>query len=568
MRKKLVIIISLFVLILVSIIAFITYSNYIKTKEAVTGKIVTGEATDANFAISISVTVETLEVTLIYPENKTYITTKNLWLNYSKSNAYFVWYSIDNVENITLTENILFNTTLGLHTIRIYANNTEGVLVSDSVTFTVDSSKFRVIYDEYAGSTKGTSTDFNKSSYENLQDLSNIVLENTDWGKIQFYEGINMTNDADFSDSETNLDNNTNISKNRIEINSTALPNFNTSATLYLYNLTFSDPRVLRDDSVCPDTICTEIDYTGGTLIFNVTQFTVYSAEETPEEAAPAAAPSKGGVSLTIKSFTISPEEIKVKLKQGQTTAETILITNNGNQKLSFSITNPKLEEFLKITPANFTLNPGESKTIVLDFLVRENTIPDLYIGKFIIKADGIEKEILTAIEVVTRGPLFDVGVTIPNRFLYVLPGEELFSEIKLFNLGQVGEVDLQIDYIIKDEDGNDIIAEHETVAVATQTTFSKTFNIPEDAKYGRYVLYVKATYNEKVASATAWFNVGKRPFWPPSRIVLFIIAGVVILIIIILLKIKKIKKKPEKEIESFKEYRRRIKREMKKHKK
>ena len=37
----------------------------------------------------------------------------------------------------------------------------------------------------------------------------------------------------------------TNISSNRIEVNTTALPNFNKSAVIYLYNLSFSDPRIL-----------------------------------------------------------------------------------------------------------------------------------------------------------------------------------------------------------------------------------------------------------------------------------------------------------------------------------
>ncbi|HUW43846.1 MAG TPA: hypothetical protein VMV95_02720, partial [Bacillota bacterium] len=132
------------------------------------------------------------------------------------------------------------------------------------------------------GSNKGESTDFNKSSYEDLQNLSDIVLENTNYGKIQFNEAINVTNDLNVSDNKAYLDTYTNISSNHIEVNSTALPNFNKSATLYLYNLSLGNPRILRDSSVCPDNICTEIDYSGGTLIFNVTYFTVYSAEETP----------------------------------------------------------------------------------------------------------------------------------------------------------------------------------------------------------------------------------------------------------------------------------------------
>ena len=84
--------------------------------------------------------------------------------------------------------------------------------------------------------------------------------------------------------------------------------------------------------------------------------------------------------------------------------------------------------------------------------------------GKIIVKVDGIKKEILIAIEVETKKPLFDVKVEIPSRFLYIMPGEELFAKVEIFNLGQIGSVDVAIDYIIKDREGNEILSEHETV--------------------------------------------------------------------------------------------------------
>ncbi|HUW43918.1 MAG TPA: hypothetical protein VMV95_03085 [Bacillota bacterium] len=573
MKKKLVIVIS--ILILIGIMASIAYSNYIKTKEVLTGETVTGEATNANFAISVSVIIETPNVTIIYPENETYITTQNLWLNYSTSYTYTVWYSIDNVKNITLTENILFNTTSGPHTIRIYGNDTGGTLVSDNVTFTVDLSKFQVIYDEYAGSTKGSSTDFNKSSYEDLQNLSNIILENTDWGKIQFYEGINITDDADFSDGEINLEDNTNISENRVELNSTALLNFNTSATLYLYNLTFSDPRILIDSSVCPDTICTEISYSGGTLIFNVTQFTVYSAEETP---AVTPTPSVGGGRIRVKKgFSVDKETLSISLRQGETKKDFLTIKNTGNSILRFSISLLKLEEFIKIDEPTFSLNGGESRMVILDFLARAETIPTLYLGRVIIKGDGIEKEVLVSIEVESKEALFDVKVEIPKRFMYVMPGEDVLAGIKIFNVERGRPADAFVEYFIQDGYGNDVLHETEMVFVETQTTFIKSFKIPIDAKHGKYIFYVRTTYNENLASGSAWFNVGKIPSF--TLHILLLIAGailIIVILIIILHKLRKIKiivpkvkkKKIGERERGFEDYKKRIKGKIEKHKK
>jgi hypothetical protein len=213
-----------------------------------------------------------------------------------------VKYNLDgNGSNTTITGNTIFNTSDGGHTLYLYANNILGE-TTQSVIFTVNLTKFKVIYNNFSGLLKGLSTAFNQSSHEDLQNLSSIILERINAGKIEFNEVINVTDDANVSDNEVDLDTNINISFNRTEINSTALPNFNKSATLYLYNLSFSDPRILRDGSICSPTICTEISYTGGalkTLKFNVTQFSVYSAEETPTDGGEGAAPpGEGGTGV------------------------------------------------------------------------------------------------------------------------------------------------------------------------------------------------------------------------------------------------------------------------------
>jgi hypothetical protein len=79
-----------------------------------------------------------------------------------------------------------------------------------------------------------------------------------------------------------NLDDNINISQNYIFLNSTALPNLNTSAILTIYNLSFSQAIVrMKEDGSwirCPD--CTILSYTGGNLTFNASHFAAYAAGE------------------------------------------------------------------------------------------------------------------------------------------------------------------------------------------------------------------------------------------------------------------------------------------------
>jgi len=148
----------------------------------------------------------------------------------------------------------------------------------------------------------GNTTDL---SLINIQNITNLIIDYPNQGHINFSQTINLSSGAD-------IDSYVNISFNRIEINSSALPELNKSARLTLYNLVFTDPRILRDEEVCSD--CVEESYEGGTLIFNVTGFSVYSAEETPittETPATSGGSGSGGGSSTIKKECTLDSECK-----------------------------------------------------------------------------------------------------------------------------------------------------------------------------------------------------------------------------------------------------------------
>lgn len=109
----------------------------------------------------------------------------------------------------------------------------------------------------------------------NISNVTNLIIDSPSLGKINFSQSVDLSSGAD-------IDTHINISFNRIEINSSALPSLNVSAKLMFYGLSFTTPRILKDGAVCPSSICTQEDYSSGVLTFNVTGFSVYSAEETP----------------------------------------------------------------------------------------------------------------------------------------------------------------------------------------------------------------------------------------------------------------------------------------------
>lgn len=272
--KRGVIFILILLIVLIGGIAFF--------KISLDKKRLTGEVTSQVVSMNVSVIQPPPILTILNPHNETYLN-NNLLLNFSAVYANNLWYNIDSESNTTISSATYFNVNgSSSHTLFLYANNSNST-ISKNVTFTINSSLLTILYSEYNGSNKGNSISFNNYSYEDLQNLSGIILENPNYGKIQFNEAINVTNDSNLGDNILDLDTNINISFNRIELNTTALPNFNKQAILSLYNLTFTNPRILKDGSVCPATICTINNYSNEILIFNVTGFSVYSAEETPE---------------------------------------------------------------------------------------------------------------------------------------------------------------------------------------------------------------------------------------------------------------------------------------------
>src|SRR3989344_807890 len=122
-------------------------------------------------------------------------------------------------------------------------------------------------------------------SLVDVRNITNFVAEITNYGKINFSQDVDISQNPD-------LDSYINISQNRIAINSSSIPALNKPAVLQLAGLAFSNPRILRDGSVCSGSICTRIAYSGGRLTFSVNQWSAYSSEETPAEAETA---SNGG---------------------------------------------------------------------------------------------------------------------------------------------------------------------------------------------------------------------------------------------------------------------------------
>lgn len=535
-------------------ILFYCATTCLAASDSITGEVVaTGEVTTNNMAMTISLS-GLPSLNILSPKNETYITT-NLLLNYSVNDGDEIWYNLDGIYNITISSSVNLSANNGIHTLYLYSNNSYGVS-SKSIIFNVNTSKLIIYYDKYKGIKKGSSTNFELLTYEDLQSVENVILEHSDYGKISFSKSINITDDLDSTDNIVDLDSNTNISFNHIYINSSALPNFDKTATLSLYNLSFSNPRILIDGEVCPSAMCTVVNYSNGLLQFNVKHFASYSAEETPEGDVvipPVEVPSSGGgggsTIVAREVFIVDIDQIGVEVKQGSVVTKKLTITNKENRKLNVEIQVEDWGELAKLSESSFSLGPLESKTIFIDFIARENYSPDIYIGKIIASAENFEKEILFSIVIESKTELFDVSVNIPKSYMEIFAGEEFLSEVELFNLGETGRIDARIEYFIKNSDGEVIIFEEEVKAIETSLNFVKTFNIPSNIPSGKYLIYVRVSYGNQIIGASSWFSIldSSERETPLSiidnQLLRDILVTLVIIIIFTIIVIKKMKR-------------------------
>jgi hypothetical protein len=274
-----------------------------------------------------------------------------------------------------------------------------------------------------------------------------------------------------------------------------------------------------------------------------------------PEEPTGGGGGGGGGASTSTiavkKDFLIDAESMQVSLSPGGTRQIEVTIENLWNDNMDFVIQNPKLKEFITISETEFTLASKTSKTIVFSFTAPEDIDPELYVGKIIITAEGIEKEILIALDIESFEALFDVKVEIPEKYRKVLPGKEVLASVNIINLG-LESTNTTIEYIIQDENGVVIVEDQETIEIGAKIGLVKSLFIPEATPSGQYVFYVKVSYEDKIASSSAMFQVEKKFPWiliTAIAVLALIIISSIFFLVFKKRKMKKVKPKKKKVI-------------------
>jgi len=224
-----------------------------------------------------------------------------------------------------------------------------------------------------------------------------------------------------------------------------------------------------------------------------------------PEEEAPT--PPPGGGAPTINyDFSLDKTFLPIEVKKGTEYQKQITITNTGSRDLTIDVSIENLDRFIFPEIETFVLRVGESKTIKFNIYVSEKEKADVYIGRINFDSEKISKFANVVLDVEEKVALFDIKTTILRKI--VTPGSKIFANLEVLNLGDLKDVDVELQYHILDAENKTYNPKKETFALKDYFSGEKFLTIPKDMKFGDYLFYSKVSYGNVSADSYDTFTV------------------------------------------------------------
>ncbi len=252
-----------------------------------------------------------------------------------------------------------------------------------------------------------------------------------------------------------------------------------------------------------------------------------------------------GSAPPSLDTLTSSPSSFNLAGTFGLSAPGKISLTNTGDVALSVT---PKLSGLLGIVNFKKSLvNIAPGATEILEFDIVSSSEPGIYTGKLIFSANNKNLEVPFALNVRSELSLFDVSVDLADEFKHVSSGDKITSQITLLQAGLQEKMDVTLNYVVKDFDGNVHLTESETVMVFQQKSFNKEIDTHLLAP-GDYVLGAEVIYPGGIATASSQFSVVDNSLIGKSSLIYWILlASVLIVFVIIIIVLVKFRKLPRR---------------------
>ncbi|MBI2658146.1 hypothetical protein HYX08_05630 [Candidatus Woesearchaeota archaeon] len=211
--------------------------------------------------------------------------------------------------------------------------------------------------------------------------------------------------------------------------------------------------------------------------------------------------------------FEVDQILLKVLIRSTEFIEKEIRVMNTGSEPANIAIEVSGLSDIVSIDSSSFTIKPGQTKTVKLNFssIIPASNIeqqPGVYVGKLIARSEKGSRDIPMVAEIETKNVLFDMNLNPVALERKVKQGTDTTIEVRLFNLESIESVNVDVEYFVKDINGNTIITESETVVAKTQASFFKTISIPRNLKPGPYIFAAKSRFGNSIGTASYLFEV------------------------------------------------------------
>jgi hypothetical protein len=265
-----------------------------------------------------------------------------------------------------------------------------------------------------------------------------------------------------------------------------------------------------------------------------------------------------GGIIITNKTipkFDIDFSNLSsttLEAKQGD--VKTFSFQGEITHKITTSeITTTSVKLIIESEPIILILTVGETKQIDIN----KDNINDIEISlisiisgkaKFsLLKLSGADIVAQEEIEEsIRKDALFDAKISISNLFQIVKSGREVIAKIEVFNVNNIGQTDVTVNYYItsKEDNTTKLTEGSDTLAVEAVASFVRSLIVPYNTKAGVYYFNVEVKYKDNVmASSHAEFRVMR-------TYEVIITIGIFLLIVMAgFIYLWRIKKKEEKDV-------------------
>ena len=333
------------------------------------------------------------------------------------------------------------------------------------------------------------------------------------------YANQDLNCDAIITDPEGNdLDVTVKWYKDNLEISSTGFSN-QANGTSFTTSLASSTTSV-GDVWMCSMRLFDGQSYSSW---INSSNLTVLEIPDVVSETS-----SSGGASVI--NVSVDPAEFNINLIVNRNKEAKILITNLGTDSAIVRLGEENLDQFVIFEEDIVTLGPLESKEVNIVFVAQNQT--GIFTGKILIG----NKEILVSLNIRTVLLLFDSDIVVLNKDYKVMQEETLKTKITLIPMGDKERMDVTLNYIIKDYIGNIYLTKSETLLITEQVSIERSFETGS-LPIGNYIVGLELIYPNGIAPSSAHFEVvGKIPAGLFTKLIIYLVFGVLFLLVIVML--------------------------------